>query len=428
LTGPGDGATLTRDLVAMRHHQRDALRRLLTEVLAANPFYRAKLGGLGLDPARFELEDLPRLPHTAKAELVADQERSPPFGTNLTHPLDRYVRLHLTSGTSGAPLRWLDTSESWSAFLDSWTLVLRAIGLSPADRVLVAFSFGPFIGFWGAFEAAQRIGALTLTGGALTSEQRLEHLLDHGVTVLVCTPTYALRLAEVARRHGVDLRRSAVRATLHAGEPGASVPAVKARLEEAWGAPCFDHAGATELGAWGYPGPDLRMFVDEERFLPELIDPESGALLTPGPDGARGELVLTSLARLGSPLLRYRTGDLVHLVPGTASDPRTFLQGGVLGRVDDMFVVRGVNVYPSAVENVVRAVPGIEEFQATVARRDGMAELSLEIETAGGAGEDPARALVHALRERFHLRVDVRVVEPGSLPRYELKAKRFRFA
>jgi phenylacetate-CoA ligase len=137
--------------------------------------------------------------------------------------------------------------------------------------------------------------------------------------------------------------------------------------------------------------------------------------------------VLTSLQRLGSPLLRYRTGDLVHLVPGTANDPRAFLQGGVLGRVDDMFVVRGVNVYPSAVENVVRALPGIEEFQATVARRDGMAELSLEIETAGGAGEDPARALVHALRERFHLRVEVRVVETGSLPRYELKAKRFRF-
>jgi phenylacetate-CoA ligase len=427
LTEPHDPTVIPRDLASLRRHQRAALRHLLREVLAANTFYRAKLAGLDLDPERFELEDLPSLPYTEKTELAADQESSPPFGTNLTYPLDRYVRLHLTSGTSGTQLRWLDTAESWSAFLDSWSLVLRAIDLSPADRVLVAFSFGPFIGFWGAFEASQRLGALTLTGGALTSEQRLEHLLDHGVTVLVCTPTYALRLAEVARRRGIDLRRSAVRATLHAGEPGASVPAVKARLEEAWGAPCFDHAGATELGAWGYPGPDLRMFLHEQRFLAELVNPETGALLSPAEEGARGELVLTSLSRLGSPLLRYRTGDLVHLVPGTQADPRTFLQGGVLGRVDDMFVVRGVNVYPSAVENVVRSVPGIEEFQATITRRDGMAELALEIETAAGAGGDPARALVHALRDRFHLRVEVRVVEPGSLPRYELKAKRFRF-
>ena len=407
--------------------QRDRLRRLLRSILAGNPFYRQKLaahGLVGLDPDRFELEDLARLPLTDKEELVADQDAHRPFGTNLSFPLERYVRAHQTSGTKGRPLRWLDTAESWSELIASWSLVYRAIGLEPADRVFVAFSFGPFIGFWGAFEAAQQLGALTLTGGALSSEERLDQIVDLDATILVCTPTYALHLAEVARRAGIDLAATRVRATLHAGEPGASVPAVKRRLQEAWGATCWDHAGATELGAWGYPGPEGLMRIDEQRFVAELVDPASSASLDPTTEGRRGELVLTSLGRVGSPLLRYRTGDLVEMVQERGGGRA--LRGGVLGRLDDMTVVRGVNVYPSAIENVVREIPEITEFRATVSRSEGLSELEVEIEVDPACERDAAADLRALFHRRLALRVPVRRVAAGALPRWELKSRRFR--
>ncbi|HVS65692.1 MAG TPA: phenylacetate--CoA ligase family protein [Thermoanaerobaculia bacterium] len=407
--------------------QRDRMRTVLEAILAGNAFYLEKLSACGLadlDPAGFDLADLARLPLTEKEELVADQEAHPPFGRNLCWPLDRYVRLHQTSGTKGRPLRWLDTAESWDELLASWSLVYRAIGLEPADRVFVAFSFGPFIGFWGAFEAAQRLGALTLTGGALSTEERLDHIVELEATIVVCTPTYALHLAEVARGAGIDLASSAVRATLHAGEPGASVPAVRRRLEEAWGAACWDHAGATELGAWGYPGPDGLMRIDEERFVAELVEPSTGEPLAPTESGQRGELVLSSLGRVGSPLLRYRTGDLVEMVE--ERDGRRALRGGVLGRIDDMTVVRGVNVYPSAIENVVREIPEITEFRATVTRSEGMSELEVEVEIAQSRDRDVVAELTRLFHRRLALRVSVRRVEAGTLPRWELKSRRFR--
>ncbi len=423
----GSERPLTASHAETRAHQTRLLQRLLTRSLESNAFYRDKFSGLGLEPESFEVASLQTLPLTLKSELVRDQLSHPPYGSNLSEPLERYVRLHQTSGTSGAPMRWLDTPESWQAFLGSWRLVLDACGITSSDRVFVAFSFGPFIGFWGAFEAAQQLGALTLSGGALDTRQRLHQLLEHEATVLISTPTYALRLAEVARAQGLDLSNSALRVTLHAGEPGASVPAVRDRLAEAFGARVSDHAGATEIGAWGYPGPDARMFVDESRFVAELIDPDTHEALEVGPEPRRGELVLTSLERVGSPVIRYRTGDLVLMARETDGPRRVFLDGGVLGRVDDMFVVRGVNVYPSAIENIVRQVEGIVEFRAHVTRRDEMTELEIEIECADGTGDRPLEELSRLLRERLSLRVGIQSVAPDSLPRFELKARRFVF-
>ncbi len=427
LTDRTDSAleTLERDRVALCAHQESRLRAILGRIADGNGFYRRKLGAI--DPESFRLADLAKLPFTTKDELVADQRDHPPFGTDLSLPLDRYVRMHLTSGTNGRPLRWLDTEDSWQSLLSCWRRVYRAIGVGPADRVFVAFSFGPFIGFWGAFEAAQQIGALALTGGGLSTDQRLDHLIENEATVLVATPTYALHLADVAASRGIDLRRSAIRLTLHAGEPGASVSGTRERLQAAFGVECFDHAGATELGAWGYPGAELRMYMFEPMFLPELVVPGTEKLLTPQPGGTRGELVLTSLGRDGSPLLRCRTGDLVDLVPGDRDDPRWFLHGGVLARVDDMFVVRGVNVYPSAIESIVREHPEIVEFRARVSRHVGTAELGLEIEVRDADPQGIAAALAANLHRRLNLRVVITTAEPGSLPRFELKARRFVF-
>jgi phenylacetate-CoA ligase len=407
--------------------QERALRRLLKAVLETNPFYRQKLGS-GLAAGRFFSPDgLAALPFTTKDELVADQEARPPFGTNLTYPLERYVRCHQTSGTRGRhPLRWLDTAESWNAFLDSWSAVLAQLRVDASDRVFVAFSFGPFIGFWGAFEAASRLGALALTGGALSTEQRLHQMLELEATILVSTPTYALHLAETAERLGLDLAASKITRTLHAGEPGAGLPAVRERLERAFGARCFDHAGATELGAWGIPHPE-GLVIDAPRFIAELAEPNDDRTLAPTKEGVRGELVLTSLGRIGSPLIRYRTGDLVEMA--LDAQGHQLLRGGVLGRVDDMIVVRGVNLYPSAIENLVRDLCGLAEFRVTVDRRGPLSELELELEGADIGAPDPgvAERLARALHERLSLRIPISLVPAGSLPRWELKAKRFRY-
>ncbi len=402
---------------------------MVRAVLEQNLFYKRKLEPLGYSAYNPpNLADLVRLPFTTKRELVEDQARHPPYGSNPTFPLDAYTRIHQTSGTTGQPLRCLDTPESWQWWLDCWKQVYEAAGVSRSDRVFVAFSFGPFIGFWAAFEAAQQMGALTIPGGGLSSLQRLRVMRDHAVTVLVCTPTYALRLAEVAREQDMDVARWPTAVTIHAGEPGASLPNVKARIEEAWGARCVDHAGATEVGAWGYTcGHGNSMHINEREFVAEVVDPDTGSPAPTASDGAQvGELVLTNLGRLGSPVIRYRTGDRVELVRCACSCGRdtVALRGGVLGRVDDMVIVRGVNVYPTAVENVVREFQEIVEFEAHIETREGKSDLTIRIETV-----DPDRVsaeLAVRVRELLHLRPVVEVVEPGSLPRYELKARRFK--
>src|SRR5690348_3006693 len=231
-------------------HQLTRLQHGLVRILPQNRFYQQKFSNVST--IINTLADLSRLPFTTKQELVADQEAYPLFGSNLTYPLSNYIRLHQTSGTTGKPLKILDTQESWDWWADCWTSVYRVAGVSRDDIVFLAFGFGPFIGFWSAYEGAKRIGALTVPGGGMDSSQRLRTMQEIGATVLVCTPSYALRLAEVAREHGIDLDQFQIRVTLHAGEPGASIPATRQRIEQAWHARTYDHAGMTEMGAFGF--------------------------------------------------------------------------------------------------------------------------------------------------------------------------------
>ena len=411
--------TLPREQV--REHQLRRVQELARTVFPANPFVRAKWEAAGLR----SVDDLPgwddwrRLPFTLKDELVADQAAHPPFGSNLTFPLDRYVRVHQTSGTTGAPLRWLDTQESWDWWARCWGTVLRGAGVRPGDRVFFPFSFGLFIGFWAGFEGARAIGALAIPGGGQDSVARLAAMEALGATVLVCTPSYALHLVEVARERGVDLTKTAVRTTVHAGEPGAGMSAVRARIETGWGARAYDHAGMTEVGAYGFECVEQAgLHVNESEFIPEVLDAATGE-----PADA-GELVLTNLGRAGSPLIRYRTGDRVRIGREPCACGRGFLrlEGGILGRVDDMLIVRGVNVFPSAIENIVRSFPGVEEFQIEVYARGALEEVRLLIEPSGS---DPSpRAVQERLRADLGIRVEVVTVPPRTLPRYELKARR----
>lgn len=389
-------------------------RELLEFIVPRNPFYAQKLAGIPW--ASLVLHELPL---TTKDELLADQGRHPPYGTNLTFPLNRYSRLHQTSGTTtGQPLRWLDTPESWQWMLECWARYFDWMQLRPDDRLFFAFSFGPFLGFWTAFEAAAAGGWFVLPAGGMSSSARARFLLDHQATVVFCTPTYALHLAEVAQRDGLDLGESAVRLLVVAGEPGGNIPEVRTRIEQAWGARVIDHSGMTEIGPcatepWGRPG-GLQIY--QEAFLAEVIDP---ATLQPVTAGTVGELVLTNLGRLGSPLIRYRTGDLVRA--GTDG----WLEGGILGRLDDMLHLRGNNVYPSAIEAIIRRRPEVAEFRLVLDLTNPLADLRVEIECVPNTDASIViNDIGKALRDELLFRADVVAVPPGTLPRFEMKSRR----
>jgi phenylacetate-CoA ligase len=404
----------------LRDHQWRRFRDMAAELLATNRFVARKWRAAGVASVE-DLrgwDDFRRLPLTRKTELVDDQAANPPFGTNLTYPVERYVRVHQTSGTSGAPLRWLDTQESWEWWARCWGFVLSGAGVGPTDRVFFPFSFGLFIGFWAGFEGTRALGALAIPGGGQDSPTRLASMEALGATVLVCTPSYALHLAEVARERGIDLAKLPVKITVHAGEPGAGIPTVRARIEGGWGARAFDHGGMTEIGAYGYEcAAQAGLHVNESEFIVEVIDPVSGA---PARDG---ELVLTNLGRVGSPAVRYRTGDHVCLADTPCPCARTFtrLEGGILGRLDDMLIVRGVNVFPAAIEGVVRRFPAIDEFQIEVFRAGELDEVRVLVEVGDEVG---ASRLQEALRASLGIRFEVTPVPLRSLPRYELKARR----
>lgn len=364
-------------------------------------------------------DDFERLPLTGKEELLADQAAAAPFGTNLTYPLERYVRVHQTSGSSGdQPLRWLDTEESWAWWLRIWAdHVYPAAGVTAEDRIFFAFSFGPFIGFWSAFGGAERLGAMVLSGGAMTTEQRIRNLRDVGATVLLATPTYALRMAERAQDLRLDLASSDVRVTIHAGEPGASIPTTRSALEAAFLATAYDHTGMTELGPTGHSCTQRDgVHLVETEFIFEVVDAR-------GRPALEGELVATNLGRWGMPLIRYRTGDRVRLSHETCScgSPFAKLVGGIAGRVDDMFTVRGVNLYPSQVEDIVRRHAGTAEFLIERRSVEQMDEVTLAVEDPGGLTVERLEA---DLRQALGVRLGCRLVPAGSLPRGELKSRR----
>jgi phenylacetate-CoA ligase len=401
------------------------LDTLLTAILPHNRFYSAKLSGAHPGP------DLATLPFTLKQELIDDQIAHPPYGSNLTYPLDRYTRFSQTSATTtGTPMRWLDTPESWDWMIGNWTRVYAAAGVGAGDRIFFAFSFGPFLGFWVGFEAAARVGCLAIPGGGMRSAARLRAIIETSATVLCCTPTYAIRLAEVAAEENIDLRASKVRTLIVAGEPGGSVAGARAHISKLWnGARVSDHHGMTEIGPVSYGCPKRAgvLHVIEDSYIAEVVDPLTGR---PVSRGVTGELVLTNLGRLGSPLIRYRSSDMVQAAPEGRCECGALdmaLEGGILGRTDDMLVVRGVNVYPSAVENILRGFDAVREYRVEIQNQRTLPELSIQVEVAPEQAQDAtlAHRLEAALTNAFTLRIPVSLVAPGSLPRFEMKARRW---
>ncbi len=384
-----------------------------------HPFYQDRLAEVSLPLT--DLDQLQSLPLLEKRDLIPSQQGEP--GRIFGLPRNRYVRMHQTSGTSGWPMPVYDTADDWQWFLDCWQHVLDAADVTENDVAMMAFSFGPFIGFWTANDALVQRGAMVVPGGGLSSEARLRMMIDNRCTIACCTPTYALHLVAVAKEKGIDLPSSAVTRIIVAGEPGGSIPIVRQRIEEGWGAKVIDHSGASELGAWGFGSEDgLGMHVIESEFIAELLHfDEQNPRGRQAAEGERSELVLTNLGRLGGPAIRYRTGDVVRGVRNHKHECQfLLLDGGVLGRADDMMVIRGVNVFPSSIEAIVREVDATAEFRIIATRENEMDQLKVEAEL----DKDDTILLAELFRDRLAMRVDVLPVPRGTLPQFQAKAHR----
>ncbi len=410
------------------------LRRHCEWAAARSAWYRRRFAEEGFKPEQLKsLADLRRLPMLTRDGWLGSQVARPPYGEIPTVGGDGAIRVHTTSGTTGhGPLRALDSRKDWAWIAEMWCYAIWGCGVRPRDTAYIAFGYGSFIGFWGLHYAMEKVGVLNVPGGAQTTDARVAQIVDFGATVVASTPTYALRLAQEAEARGVDLRGCPVQRLILSGEPAGSIPQTKALIEEQWGAKAFDTAGMTEIGTImvfecsEQPG---GTHIIEDNMIEEVIDPES---LEPVTYGERGERVVTSFGRGTIPLIRYRTSDLVCRVPAKrCACGRGFdiYEGGILGRVDDMKIVRGTNVYPRAIEAIVREFPDVDEFQTVITHEGIRDEITLRVEMKPEwslDGWDAVSGDLHRRLANAHEGLNFRIERAGAgeLPRFELKAKR----
>ena len=423
---------LDRD--SLRALQFVKLRRLTEWAYARSPFYRRSFDAAGFSPEQLRSwTDIERIPFLTREEWMRSQDQYPPYGELPVTDHFGAIRMHTTSGTSGkTPLRALDSRKDWAWSAEMWCYALWGAGVRPSDIGYVAFGYGSFIGFWGLHNGLEKIGALTIPGGAQTTTARIKQIIDFGATVVASTPTYAMRLAAEAQELGIDLPASKVHTVILSGEPAGSIPETKALIESQWGAKCFDTAGMTEISSIFMFEPADQpggCHIIEDHFIEQVIDPETGHEVAYGDSGER---VTTSFGRTTIPLIRYRTADMVVKVPHTVSTSgRTWdlYEGGILGRVDDMKLVRGTNVYPRAVESIVRSFDEVDEFQIRIHREGIRDEITLAVEpydhVADGRWMQVRDDLMRELADAHEgLRFHVVRASSGELPRFELKAKR----
>jgi len=411
------------------------LGRMAAWANANSPFHARSFAAAGFHPEQLKSwDDLRRIPFMTREDWMSSISEHPLFGDLPATDETNAIRYHLTSGTSGrTPIRVLDGTKDWDWIGEMWCYGIWGFGVRPEDIVYFAFGYGHFIGFWGAHYGCEKIGALVIPGGAQTTETRVRQIVDMGVTTVCSTPTYALRLWQQATEMGINLAvDSKVDKLILSGEPAGSIPAVKRQLEEAWGAKCGDTAGMTEVGTIMIFECDHQpggTHIIEDHFIEEVINTESGE---PVGYGELGERVVTSFGRGLIPVLRYRTKDMVVKVPySTCGCGRTgdLYEGGIRGRWDDMKLIRGTNVYPRAVESLVREHDAIDEFQIYIWRRDNIRdEITIKVELKPGREAEwteLSQALARELSQSHEgLHFLIELMEPGVLPRFELKARR----
>ncbi len=412
------------------------LQRQLRYAWERSPFYRRKWQDAGVSPDTLKsLDDLARFPAVQKAELRAAQEAAPPFGDYLCIEPSEVVRIHGTSGTTGRPTVFGIGAEDWRRIGEAHARVLWGAGLRPGDRILICSFFSLYLGSWGALAGGERLGAAVFPFGAGVPGQTLmavQWARDLKPTAFYGTPSYALHFAETAKREGIDPRSFGFRILFFSGEPGAGIPATKALIEKTFGGICVDMGSMAEMTPWMTNGECRHrtgMHLWQDLVYTQVCDPET---FQPLPYGAEGTPVYTHLERTSQPMIRLVSGDRARWVNDPCPCGRTYprLPDGLYGRFDDMIIVRGENVYPSVVEDTLRAIEGFGgEFRMIVSRREAMDELLIRAEFSASHAE-PARlaAVARTMKERLRARLGVHpvidLVPEGTLPRTEFKAHR----
>ncbi len=401
-----------------------------------SPFYRRRWEAAGVSPARLRtLADLAKFPVVQKADLRAAQAAAPPFGDYLCIEPREVARIHGTSGTTGHPTVFGVGRDDWARIGEAHARVLWGAGLRPDDRVLIASFFSLYLGSWGALKGCERLGATVFPFGAGLPGQTLmavQWAREMSATAFYGTPSYALHFAETARREGIEPRDFGFRTLFFSGEPGAGVAATKRLIEATFGGACIDMGSMAEMTPWMTNGECRRrtgMHLWQDIVYTQVCDPETFA---PVPYGGEGTPVYTHLERTSQPMIRLVSGDLARWTDEPCPCGRTYprLPGGLYGRIDDMFIVRGENIYPSAIEDTLRAIEGFGgEFRVIISRREAMDELLVRAEYAAThAADAPRAALAARMRERLRARLGVtpriELVAAGELPRTEFKAKR----
>jgi phenylacetate-CoA ligase len=418
----------TRDL------QFRKFRRIFEWGYEKSKFHRALYDKAGIKPGDIQsFEDIRRIPTVEKSMMRDIQRKDPfPYGDALCVPLDEVVEFRQTSGTTGQPVYQADTWQDWEWWSECWSYILWAQGYRPSDRVFLPFGYNVFVAFWAGHYAVEKIGAEIVPGGVLDTQARILKIQELQCTAMMATPTYVLGMADTARKMGIAPSSLGIRKITCAGEPGASIPTTKKRMEEAWSAKVYDHAGATEIGAWCFEctAQSGGLHVNEAFFLVEIQDVETGEYIEE--PGRRGKMIITALDRQAQPCIRFDSKDIIEWAPEPCPCGRTFrtIKGGVIGRADDITKVKGVLLSPSAIEEVVRGLDGLgNEFEVIVDKVGDIDRITLKVEiTKGREGERKQieARLKDQLRLKTNLGYAIEFHDFGTLPRYDVKARRFK--
>lgn len=426
----------TLPLEKLQQLQLKKFQRIFQWAYEHSKFYHKLYSDAGIEPGDIKtFDDMRRVPKMEKAMMQSAQGKEPyPYGDMLCVPLEQVTEYHQTSGTTGQPVYQPDTWQDWEWLAESWAYILYAHGFRNHDRVFIPFGYNIFIAFWAGHYAAEKIGCEVVPGGVLDTEARILKMKEVRATALMATPTYLLRMAEVARtKLGINPATDLYVTKIATGaEPGGSIPATKKRIEETWGAKLYEHSGATEMGAWNYECvAQCGLHVNEGLFLIEIEDIDTGELITE--PSRMGKMVITAFDRIAQPCIRFDSKDIIQWSPIDRCEcGRTFrlIKGGVIGRADDITKVKGVLFAPSSVEEVVRGIPGLgNEYEIIVTRKGEVDDITLRIELLPEHREKinaVQEELVRQLRIKTNLRYNLEFCEYGTLPRYEVKSKRFK--
>ena len=397
-------------------------------------FYHKLYSDAGIEPGDIRtFDDIRRVPKIEKSMMRDIQGKDPyPYGDILCVPLESVTAYRQTSGTTGQPVYQADTWQDWESGTEAYAYALYAQGYRDSDRLFLPFGYNIFIAFWAYHYAGEKLGCEVIPGGVLNTEARILKMQELRATAMGATPTYVLGMAETARRMGIDPPKDLwIRKITVAGEPGGSIPATRKRMEDAWGAKVYDQVGSTEIGHWGWEcRHQAGLHVNEAFFLVEIEDVDTGEPINE--PGKRGKMVVTSFGRMAQPCIRFDVNDVIQWHAQGCECGRTFrlLDGGILGRADDITKVKGVLLSPTAIEEVVRDMPQLSnEYYVVVTKKGDIDDITLKVEILPEFKDktDAIKAiLVDQLRLTTNLGYNIEFHEYGSLPRSQAKTRRFQ--